>query len=118
MSPLYEKCRSTVILITNHRVKRPVDVTSEGPRTRRYDVLAHGWFMNEMMDGIGDIASNRDIVDENSTNASRKEDNRRGGKCRGQSRRGEIICANIGESGGVELVDGFVIILVSFHKME
>ena len=64
----------------------PVDVTSEGPRMRRYDVLAHGWFMNEMMDGVSNVASNRDIADENSTNASREEDNRGRGKCRGKSR--------------------------------
>ena len=61
---------------TNHRVKLPVDVTSEGPRTRRYDVLTHGWFMNEMTDGVSNVVSNRDILDENSTNAGREEDNR------------------------------------------
>lgn len=118
MSPLHEERWSTVILMANQRVELPVNVTSEGPRTRRYDVLAHGWFMNQVTDGVGDIASNRDMADENLTNAGREEDNRGRRRGRRESRRGECICGDIGESGGFELINGFVVILVSFHKLE
>ena len=62
-------------MITDQGVKLSVNIACEGPGTRRHDVLANGWFMDEVTYGVSDIASNGDIADENLTNASREEDN-------------------------------------------
>ena len=73
MSPFEEEGRSAVILIAYGRVKRPVDVTGEGPQTGRDNVLVKRRFVDHSTNGVGNVAIDGSLMDEYATNAARKE---------------------------------------------
>ena len=73
VSPFYEKGRMTVILIADDGVVMPINITGERPRPGRNYMVANSRLINHMANGIGDIASDRNLPNKNAANAGGEE---------------------------------------------
>ena len=73
VSPFHEEGWMTVILIADDGVIIPINITGERPRPGGDYMVANARLINHMANGIGDIASDRNLPNENAANAGGEE---------------------------------------------
>ena len=96
----------------------PVDVTSESPSTGTSDEVMHPLLVDSVANLIGDVPGNDRSTNDESTLTGGKKGDRGRQSNRFKSRCRKRVGTNISKSSRVALVWLFVVVLVSFNKLE
>ena len=73
VSPFHEKGGVAVVLIADDGVVLPIYITGERPRPGRNDMFADVRFIDQMVNGISNIAIDWSLPNKNAANAGREE---------------------------------------------
>ena len=96
----------------------PVDITSESPSTGTSDEVTHRLLIDSMANLMGNVPGNDRSTNDESTLTGGKKRDRGRRSSRFKSRCHKRVGTNISKSSQVELVWLFVVVLVSFDKLE